>query len=280
MRKPIFFILLFAAAAVALGASALSVRQTWVCNSLSTPQAEYDAFKAVYRSDRGRGAFALGPGRYSGNLTMDTDGIDLTELIPGTADFTGTITIAAGCDGRVLLYDRVFDYWPDVAAADPNYYHAGDTLEDGEPNLLLDYSIWPRNLVLRIDPNGTVDNFTITVTGLTNRLAGDTEVFSFSDWTDRVTLTGDKAWLRIGSITVADCNGLDGTERLYIGTGNKLGLSWPLAAAGDILRAFTNEDITNNITADATFDTLDLDPNAPDGTIDYRIWYQTTRRGR
>jgi hypothetical protein len=279
MRKP-FILIPLLAAAVALGASALSVRQTYVCQSLSTPQVEYDLFKAAYQSDRGRGAFALGPGRYTGNLLMDTDGIDLTELIPGTAEYTGTITIADGCDARVLLYDRVVDYWPDIPAADPNYYHAGETFENGEPNLLLDYSICPRNLVLRIDPNGTVDNFTITVTGLTNRLAGDTEVFEYSDWTDRVTLTGDKAWLRIGSIVVADCNNLDGSERLYIGTGNKLGLTWPIAAAGDVLRVYTREDITDNITVDAACDTLDLDPNAPNGLLDYRVWYQTTRRGR
>ncbi len=280
MRKPILLVLLFAAAAGALAASALNLRQTHVCQSLATPQVEYDAFKAIYRPDRGRGAFALGPGRYTGNLTMDTDGIDLVELIPGTADFTGTITIADGCDGRILLYDRVVDDWPNVAAADPNYYLAGETFEDGEPNLLTDVSLYPRNLTIRIDPNDTVDNFRITVTGLTSQAAGDTETFEYADWGGE-TMVGSKAWIRIGTITVADANGLDGSEKIYIGTGNKIGLSWPIAAAGDLLRVFAAaKDITDNVTVDATHDTLALDPNAPNGTLDYRVYYNTTRRGR
>lgn len=282
MRKPILLVLLLAAtAAVALAASALDLRQTHVCQSLATPQVEYDAFKAVYRSGYGRGAFCLGPGRYTGDLHLDADGIDLVELVSGTVEFTGAVTVADGCDGRVLLYDRAVDAWPDLPAADPNYYLAGETFENGEPNLLLDYCPWPRNLTVNIDPNGTVDNFRITVTGLTSQAAGDTEVFDYADWTRGEVMVGSKAWLRIGTITVADANGLEGSERLYIGTGNTVGLSWPIAAAGDLLRVFAAaKDITDNVTVDATHDTLALDPNAPNGTLDYRVYYNTTRRGR
>jgi hypothetical protein len=172
----------------------------------------------------------------------------------------------------------------DLPTADVDWFVTSATFEDSTLTLANSYNIYPRNVTITVaDPNTadpnfvTVDAFTITVTGVTQKAVSQTETFTFSDWTNGSVMTGDHAYLNLSSVVISDCNGLGGDETITVGFGTKMALTNPLKYTSDVLNVSEISASAEHITAtaNATYDTVDLSGTAPNGTKDYVIYYRT-----
>ncbi|MCE5186078.1 MAG: hypothetical protein LLF76_08140 [Planctomycetaceae bacterium] len=162
MKKVVLYMglamLLLVAAGASVSVKDLVIKHIHLCQSLDTLQAEYDQCADDYVAYRGRAAFVLGAGKYTGTLVCDANGIDLYDWPPGSADISAaTITVASGID--TVNYIRPVTQWYNLLA-DPNTVSAAGAtdlttwaafLDDGsaDPNDI------PKN-ALQVNINGTV----------------------------------------------------------------------------------------------------------------------------
>lgn len=139
---------------------------------------------------------------------------------------------------------------------------------------------FPRNVV--IVSSFSTGNATSTVVGSAIFTGVDVfglirnETISFSTNTG----TGSVAFASISSVTIT-ASAISGTSigsmQIYIGTGNKIGLSAKVQAATDIYKILeANADVViANVTLDTTNNTITF-ASAPNAARDYNVWIKPT----
>lgn len=211
-----------------------------------------------------------------------------------TQERTANITIEQGnlgIGGKLDVQSgilNVHETFIDIAAASQTAYCDVDistaTLIAATTTQTLanaDYTdiITPRNVtaVVTFDTGvaTTTVTGTLTVTGTTTRGTSTTESITVST----TSATGNIAWRTITSLAwsiTAISGRADSTEAsLQVGSGNKIGLSNDITAAGDVYKVIATGALesSSSYTLSTTYDTIDFSDD-PDGSSDYEVYYK------
>ena len=124
------------------------------------------------------------------------------------------------------------------------------------------------------DANASITALQVTITG--TLAVGDLSQTEVSTVIVAGSTDLNEAWAHIDSITVDSVTGGTSDDKLDVGWGNKFGLGNEITASSDIVKI--NEDETDTGVDDATisttYNTIQFE-TAPDGAIDYSVWYIT-----
>jgi hypothetical protein len=139
----------------------------------------------------------------------------------------------------------------------------------------------PRRIVFAFDSHAQITAFTLTITGVNAKGKTVSQTFTAaSGW----TFTTNEAYATITSIILSARTGTGAGDTMDVGVNDVVGLANNIEAAGDVFKVVKNVAAGNavdysgaaNITAEATYDTVDLSTGAGIAAADnFTIYYKS-----
>jgi hypothetical protein len=161
------------------------------------------------------------------------------------------------------------EHFNKILAASTTYIRSNEDLSaalpivftiDAQPDV-------PRTLTWAFDSHAQITAFTLSMAGTTAKGVYVSETFTEADgWSGET----DNAFATITNIALTTRTGTGAGDTMDIGIGSKLGLANDIAAAADVFKVVKSAAATNavdysgaaNVTAEATYDTVDVSTGA------------------